>query len=292
MADHAEMQFVDREDLDRVPTADLGITRASWWDNKKMISITIFIYLASLSYSIDTGIINGFQAMPGFLMVFGYPDPALPIGFGITTKIQQHFRLNCWRSPRRSFHYCYTATILNRNAYRIPLAVKFVGPVLLFIGPLFLPEPPHYLCFRNRHEQAYRAPRQLRDASYSDLKVEEELAEVKYAIAMDLQSAEGVRFWHIFRRKNLCRTLTSVATASFNTTDGSHFILQYGVYFFILSGDTHAFRDIVILLTLGLFGTLLTLPWLVWQVPNPHVWLRLFHVRSLHVRPGGWRQHP
>jgi sugar porter (SP) family MFS transporter len=32
---------------------------------------------------------NGFQAMPGFLQVFGYPDPALAAGYGIEVQFQQ-----------------------------------------------------------------------------------------------------------------------------------------------------------------------------------------------------------
>jgi sugar porter (SP) family MFS transporter len=37
----------------------------------------------------DTTLINGFQAMTGFLKVFGYPDPTLPAGYGIDTVFQQ-----------------------------------------------------------------------------------------------------------------------------------------------------------------------------------------------------------
>jgi hypothetical protein len=36
-----------------------------------------------MQYGIDTAAVGGLQAMPGFLMVFGYRDPASPLGYGI-----------------------------------------------------------------------------------------------------------------------------------------------------------------------------------------------------------------
>jgi hypothetical protein len=36
-----------------------------------------------MQYGIDTAAVGGLQAMPGFLMVFGYKDAASPLGYGI-----------------------------------------------------------------------------------------------------------------------------------------------------------------------------------------------------------------
>ena len=36
-----------------------------------------------MQYGIDTAAVGGLQAMPGFLMVFGYEDPKSPLGYGI-----------------------------------------------------------------------------------------------------------------------------------------------------------------------------------------------------------------
>jgi hypothetical protein len=36
-----------------------------------------------MQYGIDTAAVGGLQAMPGFLMVFGYEDPSSPLGYGI-----------------------------------------------------------------------------------------------------------------------------------------------------------------------------------------------------------------
>jgi hypothetical protein len=41
-----------------------------------------------MQYGIDTAAVGGLQAMPGFLMVFGYEDPASPLGYGIDVCIR------------------------------------------------------------------------------------------------------------------------------------------------------------------------------------------------------------
>ncbi|CAK7222031.1 hypothetical protein SBRCBS47491_004729 [Sporothrix bragantina] len=66
-----------------------SIIRTSLWDNKKFLLISAIVNIANLDYGIDTGMINGFQAMPGFLEVFGYADPTLAGGYGISTIVQQ-----------------------------------------------------------------------------------------------------------------------------------------------------------------------------------------------------------
>lgn len=45
--------------------------------------------MANCQYGFDTAAVAGFQAMVGFLQVFGYKDPQLPAGYNIATKPQQ-----------------------------------------------------------------------------------------------------------------------------------------------------------------------------------------------------------
>ncbi|KAF5012993.1 hypothetical protein FDECE_976 [Fusarium decemcellulare] len=60
----------------------------SIWSEKRLIAICLFIALAQFQYGYDSAAISGFQSMPGFLAVFGYVDPANPIGYNISTKVQ------------------------------------------------------------------------------------------------------------------------------------------------------------------------------------------------------------
>jgi len=51
--------------------------------------ICFLMSLANAQYGYDTATIAAFQAMRGFLRVFGYQDRTLPSGWGIDTTNQQ-----------------------------------------------------------------------------------------------------------------------------------------------------------------------------------------------------------
>ena len=59
----------------------------SLWENRKVILICAAVSVANFQYGLDTAVVGGFQAMIGFLEVFGYHDPKL--GWSITTNVQQ-----------------------------------------------------------------------------------------------------------------------------------------------------------------------------------------------------------
>lgn len=60
----------------------------SAWESRKCIIICVLMALAFFQFNMDTIFSNSFQAMPSFLIVFGFPDPALPGGFGIESQFQ------------------------------------------------------------------------------------------------------------------------------------------------------------------------------------------------------------
>lgn len=346
---HVEDRAADER---AIPSLGVGgsisITQPSWWDNKKIIAIAIFFNCASFEYGIDQGTVNGFQAMPGFLMVYGYADPLLPGGMGIHTTVQQlimslvslgmlvstllsgHLmryigrRGGLWvgcalmmisitvqitttnlaglyagrlvlgfsngllligsqlymqesiPAHLRSFNYTlfqvwvgigallgsvvdnYTATRLDRSSYQIPLGINYIMAVVLAVGLLFVPESPRLLCERGQLDDARKALRRLRDISYSDLQVEEELSEIHHGIQVDLEATNGVRVTDLFKPKTIKRTFTSMGVACFAGASGSQFIIQYGIYFFLLSGFNKPFIAGIILQSTGLLGALLT----------------------------------
>ncbi|KAK6384203.1 hypothetical protein LTR65_009775 [Meristemomyces frigidus] len=59
--------------------------RANW----KCLAACILVSMSPFQYGVDFGLIGGIQAMIGFLRVFGYADPELPIGWNITPGRQQ-----------------------------------------------------------------------------------------------------------------------------------------------------------------------------------------------------------
>ena len=40
-----------------------------------------------MQYGLDSAVLAGLQAMPGFLVVFGHPNPALAGGYGIDVRV-------------------------------------------------------------------------------------------------------------------------------------------------------------------------------------------------------------
>jgi len=55
----------------------------------KCILACVLVSMSPFQYGVDFGLIGGMQAMVGFLKVFGYVDPATPIGYNISTGAQQ-----------------------------------------------------------------------------------------------------------------------------------------------------------------------------------------------------------
>ncbi|CAK7217518.1 hypothetical protein SCUCBS95973_003182 [Sporothrix curviconia] len=350
-----DMQHVEEKGDETVDGSSSGaddgpssIIRSSLWDNKKFVLISALVNIANLDYGIDSGMINGFQAMPGFLEVFGYADPSLAGGYGISTTVQQlitslmsvgmaaatfsagpilhligrkggvwlggffvftsvimqmlvtsvgalyasrlimgmgsgfflissqlymqevappHLRpLNfsvyiIWVSIGSLVGAAInnrTSTLDGRASYRIPLGVIIAMTVLICAIMLFLPETPRHLAVRGQHDKAHKALRFLRDAAYSDLQIRQEMGEILHAIEMDKQNGDKVNFLDIFRHGNLRRTATSVGLSSFNAASGSQFIIQYGVYFFVISNNGDSFRSSVIVFSCGLIGALVS----------------------------------
>jgi MFS transporter, SP family, sugar:H+ symporter len=63
--------------------------RTTWRQNKRCVLICFLVSVASLQYGLDLSVINSAQALPGFLKVFGHPNPNAPNGYGISPSFQQ-----------------------------------------------------------------------------------------------------------------------------------------------------------------------------------------------------------
>lgn len=61
----------------------------SLFANRKCLLICCAVATANMQYGLDSAAIGALQAMPGFLRVFGYPDPTNPTGYGIDPVVQQ-----------------------------------------------------------------------------------------------------------------------------------------------------------------------------------------------------------
>jgi hypothetical protein len=59
------------------------LPETSLWANRKCLMICAIVAVANMQYGLDSACLASLQAMPGFLKVFGYPDPTLAGGYGI-----------------------------------------------------------------------------------------------------------------------------------------------------------------------------------------------------------------
>lgn len=65
----------------------LQIPQTSLWANKKCLLICSIVSIANMQYGLDSAAVGGLQAMPGFLVVFGYPDPTAAGGYAIEVSL-------------------------------------------------------------------------------------------------------------------------------------------------------------------------------------------------------------
>ncbi|KAI2614247.1 general substrate transporter [Hypoxylon fragiforme] len=65
------------------------IPETSLWANRKCLLICAIVAIANMQYGLDSAAIGSLQAMPGFLMVFGYKDPSQAGGYAIEGTFQR-----------------------------------------------------------------------------------------------------------------------------------------------------------------------------------------------------------
>lgn len=72
-----------------------SVHRSTLWENRKFLLICSAVAISSMPYGIDTAAVEGLQAMPGFLMVFGYKDPTSPLEYGINVSVSNaHYSIS------------------------------------------------------------------------------------------------------------------------------------------------------------------------------------------------------
>lgn len=107
------------------------------------------VSIANMQYGFDSAAVGAFQAMPGFLKVFGYENPKTPLGFGIDSTVQQLMTslltLGSFVSALVAGYFAaylgrreglWAACVLNAVACAIQIGTDSVGA--LYVGRLLL----------------------------------------------------------------------------------------------------------------------------------------------------------
>ncbi|KAL4782691.1 general substrate transporter [Aspergillus varians] len=147
-----------------------------------------------------------------------------------------------------------TKNIPGREQYMIPLAIQCALPAVILLVTLPLPESPQWLISKGRHDEASHNLRKLR--GFADWQVADELRIMKLCEENQRSLTANVRFWEIFDRQNLKRTLTAGSFYSLNQVSGVIMSTTYTTVFLTQLGVGDAFTFTVIASCCTLAGTI------------------------------------
>ena len=140
-------------------------------------------------------------------------------------------------------------------SYQIPLAVQFALPAILIPLTLFIPESPQWYISKGRMDEARANLRKLR--AFSDAEVDDELRVMKLSEENERLLTADVKFWDIFNKENIRRTITAGSIYSFNQCSGIILSTTYATVFLTQIGAGDPFTLTVISSVCVLAGTIL-----------------------------------
>ncbi|KAL4910945.1 hypothetical protein BDW74DRAFT_184547 [Aspergillus multicolor] len=140
--------------------------------------------------------------------------------------------------------------------YMIPLAIQCALPAVILVATIPLPESPQWLVSKGRIHEAHHNLRKLRGPRMTDIDVADELRVMQLCEENERALSANVRFWEIFNRENLQRTLTAGSFYSLNQISGIILSTTYTTVFLTQLGVGDAFTFTVIASCCTLAGTL------------------------------------
>ncbi|KXG51181.1 Major facilitator superfamily domain, general substrate transporter [Penicillium griseofulvum] len=147
-----------------------------------------------------------------------------------------------------------TEKIDGNLSYQIPIAVQCVLPIILLVLTVPLPESPQWLAGKGNIDEARRSLRKLRGSS--DTEVEDELRLMKLSEENERELHAQNKFWHIFQRQHLKRTLAAGSFFSLNQISGIILSTTYTTVFLTELGIADAFSLTIIASCCTLAGTI------------------------------------
>ena len=129
-------------------------------------------------------------------------------------------------------------------SYQLPLGIQAVPTGVLLPFTFFLPDSAQWLASKDRMAEARACLRKVR--GFSDAMVDDELRVMKMSEDSQRAQQAGLRFWHLFNKENLERTLVAGSMFSFNQISGIILTTTYATVFLtqLNIGDPYVFTVI------------------------------------------------
>jgi SP family sugar:H+ symporter-like MFS transporter len=117
----------------------------------------------------------------------------------------------------------FTAKMLGKNSYIIPLGLVYIIPVILCAGMFFIPESPRWLLEQHKREKAHKALLWLRPDSET---ASAELEEIQAAMDMEENLAAGASVWDMFTNPvDRRRTVLAVCAVTLQAASGAMYMI-------------------------------------------------------------------
>lgn len=141
------------------------------------------------------------------------------------------------------------------GAYKIPMGIQGIFPLMILVAVWFVPESPRYLCMKGRDDEALGVLTSLRIDSTT---AETELLEIQNGLRIHKEDAA----WKdLFTGTNLRRTAIAVLIPVLEAWAGLSFIGNYLVVFFQSLGSSYSVYQLVVLINSVLLITLTCFFW-------------------------------
>ncbi|CAK3868480.1 High-affinity fructose transporter ght6 [Lecanosticta acicola] len=141
-----------------------------------------------------------------------------------------------------------TETNTNGSAWRIPMGVGFIWPVLMAIGILFLPESPRWDYRHNNIERARQSVARAYGVPIHHWEVDREMREIKEKYDAEFAGGGKHVWYEIFTGPRMAyRTLLGVTLQALQQLTGANFFFYYGTTIFQSTGLTNSYVTSIIL---------------------------------------------
>ncbi|KAF2161531.1 hypothetical protein M409DRAFT_69649 [Zasmidium cellare ATCC 36951] len=136
----------------------------------------------------------------------------------------------------------------NASAWRIPMGIGFIPPVLMIVGIVFLPESPRWDYRHNKIERARTTIARSYGVPINHWEVDREMREIKEKYDAEFAGGGKPKWYEIFTGPRMAyRTLLGVVMQALQQLTGANFFFYYGTTIFQSVGLKNSFVTSMIL---------------------------------------------